>query len=422
MTDTAIGFLLLGIAHARGARHRVRHLVARRAGRERAARRRAASTCRAPASCRSSCRSGPRSSAPGSRSGADDQFANLWLAIPGVAVLRPRHRRLGRAPRTTSGAIPSTGRTTTGPRTEPPMTAGSAASAGAPTCGACRSGYLVVAAIAPAHPAGVVLGRVLLARAPARVADDRRQPWRPTSSLADLDGNPIRLADLRGRPVIVNFWASWCGPCVEEFPLLRDAAARHADDGLAVVGIVCQDRSEAARDFMARNGGTWPAAMDPGERVASAYGILGPPETFFIGRDGTIAARQFGPVIGGARSTEQLAAIYATRSERWNAPPTFRRPATRTPGLTPTVEASRRRVARRSASRSSVRLPSPLALAALRSSLRLRDRPPGRLLVDRGLSASAQAGIWTSTLAMQLDSAGHRPAPIRSLGESAART
>ena len=151
---------------------------------------------------------------------------------------------------------------------------------------------LVLAAVLPLLLLSV-LGALLLSRGLA-AAPTRIGSLAPDFALADLDGNPVRLAELRGRPVIVNFWASWCGPCVEEFPLLREAAARHADDGLAIVGIVFQDRSEAARDFMARNGGTWPAAMDPGDRVASAYGILGPPETFFIGRDGTIVARQIG--------------------------------------------------------------------------------------------------------------------------------
>jgi DsbE subfamily thiol:disulfide oxidoreductase len=118
----------------------------------------------------------------------------------------------------------------------------------------------------------------------------------------------IRREADAGRPVVVNFWASWCGPCVEEFPLLREAAARHADAGLVVVGVVYQDRSEAARDFMARHGATWAAAMDPGERVSTAYGILGPPETFFIGRDGRISARQFGQ-FSAASLEEKIAAI-----------------------------------------------------------------------------------------------------------------
>jgi cytochrome c biogenesis protein CcmG/thiol:disulfide interchange protein DsbE len=116
----------------------------------------------------------------------------------------------------------------------------------------------------------------------------------PAFAVADLDGNPLRLADLRGRPVIVNFWASWCGPCVDEFPLLREAAAAHEADGLAVVGIVFRDNSEAARRFMARMGAGWPAAMDPGEEIAQDYGIYGPPETFFIDAEGVVVARQFG--------------------------------------------------------------------------------------------------------------------------------
>jgi cytochrome c biogenesis protein CcmG, thiol:disulfide interchange protein DsbE len=92
----------------------------------------------------------------------------------------------------------------------------------------------------------------------------------------------------------VNFWASWCGPCVEEFPLLREAWARHAADGLAVVGIVYRDSSERARDFMERMDARWPAAMDPAGAVAEAYGIFGPPETFFIDRHGIVVGRQIG--------------------------------------------------------------------------------------------------------------------------------
>ncbi len=167
-------------------------------------------------------------------------------------------------------------------------------------------GVLVVGAVLPVILLGL-LAIVLITRSPATSPTAVGQVA-PDFVLADLDGNPVRLADLRGRPVIVNFWASWCGPCVEEFPLLLEAAERHEDDGLAIVGIVYQDRSEAARSFMERNGATWPATMDPGERVASAYGILAPPETFFIGRDGTIVARQIGQ-FSAASLDEKVAAI-----------------------------------------------------------------------------------------------------------------
>lgn len=166
--------------------------------------------------------------------------------------------------------------------------------------------YLLAAALVPLLLLGV-LGGWVLSRMPSS-SPTAVGSVAPDFTLASLDGEPIRLADLRGRPVIVNFWASWCGPCIEEFPLLRDAAARYETDGLAVVGIVYRDRSEAAREFMQRQGGTWPAAMDPGERVATAYGVVGPPETYFIDRDGIIVARNIGQ-IAPAMLDAQLAAI-----------------------------------------------------------------------------------------------------------------
>ncbi|MGH2358668.1 MAG: TlpA family protein disulfide reductase [Candidatus Limnocylindria bacterium] len=116
----------------------------------------------------------------------------------------------------------------------------------------------------------------------------------PDFALADLDGNSVHLADLRGRPVIVNFWASWCVPCREEFPLLAQAAEEHAGDGLVIIGVAYDDTAGSARAFMEEFGAEWPAAMDPGGRVAQRYGIFGPPESFFIGRDGTVVARQIG--------------------------------------------------------------------------------------------------------------------------------
>lgn len=167
--------------------------------------------------------------------------------------------------------------------------------------------HLVLAAVLPLLLLAL-LAAALLLRGGASSSPTSVGSAAPDFALADLDGNPVRLADLRGRPVIVNFWASWCGPCVEEFPLLREAAARHADDGLVVVGVIYRDRSEAARAFMERNGGTWIAAMDPDERVAEAYGILAPPETYFIGRDGTIVARQLGQ-FSASSLDEKVAAI-----------------------------------------------------------------------------------------------------------------
>jgi len=117
----------------------------------------------------------------------------------------------------------------------------------------------------------------------------------PDFALADLDGRPVRLADYTGRPLLLNFWASWCLPCVEEFPLFDAALEAHEDEGLAVVGIVYRDRSEAARAFAEQLGASWPQVMDPGEAVAQAYGVYGPPESWLIGSDGRVVSRQIGP-------------------------------------------------------------------------------------------------------------------------------
>jgi len=164
--------------------------------------------------------------------------------------------------------------------------------------------YLVTAAVLPLILLALLIGRLTLGAAPVPLIGSAA----PDFALADLDGNPVRLADLRGRPVIVNFWASYCASCVEEFPLLKSALAEHKADGLAVVGIVFQDRSEAARSFMSRMQATWPAAMDTTGDVAQAYGIFAPPESFFIDREGRIAGLQIGELSRGdlARQLETI--------------------------------------------------------------------------------------------------------------------
>ena len=165
--------------------------------------------------------------------------------------------------------------------------------------------HLIVAAVLPVILLGL-LGAMLVGRSGASPTAIGRLA--PDFSLVDLDGNPVELSALRGRPVIVNFWASWCVPCADEFPLLRAAHERHADEGLVVVGIVYQDRSQAAAAFMAANGAEWVAATDPNGRVAETYNVLGPPETFLIGRDGRIADRALGQ-FSAAWLDERLSAI-----------------------------------------------------------------------------------------------------------------
>jgi cytochrome c biogenesis protein CcmG/thiol:disulfide interchange protein DsbE len=130
----------------------------------------------------------------------------------------------------------------------------------------------------------------------------------PDFALPTLDGATIRLSDLRGRPVVVNFWASWCNPCRDEFPLLAAALDEHADADLAVVGITYRDIESDSRAFVDEFGATWPQAVDEDNSVARAYGVRAIPQTFFIGRDGNIAARIFGFSSAGALE-EPLAEI-----------------------------------------------------------------------------------------------------------------
>jgi cytochrome c biogenesis protein CcmG, thiol:disulfide interchange protein DsbE len=119
----------------------------------------------------------------------------------------------------------------------------------------------------------------------------------PAFSLERLGGGRVALDELQGRPLVLNFWASWCLPCRDEAPMLTALAARYADRGLAVVGIVYRDDATTAIDFMRRYGQTYPGLLDPAQRTALDYGVFGVPETYFIDAGGVIRARQIGPLV-----------------------------------------------------------------------------------------------------------------------------
>jgi peroxiredoxin len=108
--------------------------------------------------------------------------------------------------------------------------------------------------------------------------------------LTDLDGRPVRLEELRGRGVWINFWASWCPPCQAETPVLRDIAARYEDRGLSVIGISVQETSEAdVRAYVERYGLGYTIAADLAADIFHRYKVNALPTQFFIGPDGTIA-------------------------------------------------------------------------------------------------------------------------------------
>jgi cytochrome c biogenesis protein CcmG/thiol:disulfide interchange protein DsbE len=116
----------------------------------------------------------------------------------------------------------------------------------------------------------------------------------PALELDDLDGRTVRIADLRGRPLILNIWASWCVPCREEFPLLVGANGEYRGR-LAMLGIVHRDDPEAARRFAADQGATWPMLLDPDESAYRALLGIGVPQTYFVDADGIVRWVNIGP-------------------------------------------------------------------------------------------------------------------------------
>jgi cytochrome c biogenesis protein CcmG, thiol:disulfide interchange protein DsbE len=136
-----------------------------------------------------------------------------------------------------------------------------------------------------------------LQRDPAAIRSPLLGRPAPDFALRTLDGDRmVRLGDLRGQVVVVNFWASWCAECRVEHPALTTAWNRFRDAGVVLVGIDFQDDHPSALAYLAQAGTSWPTVADPGSRTALAYGVYGIPETFFIGPDGRLAAKHIGPV------------------------------------------------------------------------------------------------------------------------------
>lgn len=122
-------------------------------------------------------------------------------------------------------------------------------------------------------------------------------------------GEQLSLAELRGRPVAVNFWASWCVPCREEAPMLIEAQRKYAKDGFVIIGVSFNDRDQDAVRFAQDFGTNFPLVTDPRATTAIDYGVSGIPETFFIDRQGVIVSRHVGAFGRQAQLEELIEAI-----------------------------------------------------------------------------------------------------------------
>ena len=116
----------------------------------------------------------------------------------------------------------------------------------------------------------------------------------PDFEILHPDGRRTRLSDLRGRPVIINFWASWCGPCRVEMPELVRVYEAHREAGLTILAVNLEEPEDRIQAFAQEFRIPFPVLRDPEGRLADRYQIHSLPSSIFIGRDGVIAARWIG--------------------------------------------------------------------------------------------------------------------------------
>jgi cytochrome c biogenesis protein CcmG, thiol:disulfide interchange protein DsbE len=118
----------------------------------------------------------------------------------------------------------------------------------------------------------------------------------PDFSLTSFDGSTIRLSELRGQVVVINFWASWCQPCREEADYLEQTWRKYADQGVFFIGVDYADTRKNALAYLAEFDITYFNGPDMGTRITNQYKIRGVPETFFIDRNGILRGVHIGPI------------------------------------------------------------------------------------------------------------------------------
>lgn len=170
--------------------------------------------------------------------------------------------------------------------------------------------YTLTAIIALLGLAAIAWGRVPAQRAatalpPAPAIGHPAPPF----TLPTLAGDELVLADLAGQPVVLNFWASWCGPCRAEMPELQRLHDRLGEAGVAVVGVNQGETPQAAAAFLESLGLSFPVALDQRTGVSRQYLVNSLPTTFFIDRDGVIRSTFIG-AMSDAVLAENLRSIY----------------------------------------------------------------------------------------------------------------
>lgn len=111
----------------------------------------------------------------------------------------------------------------------------------------------------------------------------------PNFTLALLDGKSFQLSDYKGKPVLINFFASWCLPCREEIPAIEKMVSVYKPKGVVFLGISTDDTEVNAKDFIKKYGVTYPVGLDKATTIQSSFGLFGIPTTYFIDKQGIVS-------------------------------------------------------------------------------------------------------------------------------------
>ena len=138
-------------------------------------------------------------------------------------------------------------------------------------------------------------------------APEDRQPFRVSFELPDVQGQLVRLADLRGRPVLINIWATWCSPCREEMPSMNALYKDYSAKGLAIVAIALDEGGKSVvAPFMQAHGLTFPALLDPQNMVGKQLQEPSIPTSYLLDKRGRVIVRVSGPHDWNARQIRRL--------------------------------------------------------------------------------------------------------------------
>jgi cytochrome c biogenesis protein CcmG/thiol:disulfide interchange protein DsbE len=150
---------------------------------------------------------------------------------------------------------------------------------------------------------GLIIGAVLvtilfsgLGRDPAAIRSPLIGKPAPAFALREVGTNrTVDIAQFKGKPVVLNFWATWCMPCWEEHPVLV-ANANMLQPNVQFLGVVFQDKEDKILGFLNQRGSSYPTVVDDAGKTAIAYGVGGVPETYFLDANGVIRAKYAGPM------------------------------------------------------------------------------------------------------------------------------